>query len=50
MTRRDSKERPARSWTRLAMTLFLLAVVITSGIAVYQARDQWWAMYLAYKR
>ena len=32
------------SWVRLAITLFLLLVVIITGIAAFDYRQQWWEL------
>ena len=37
------------SWRNVAITVLLLAVVVVVGVAAYDARSQFWNMYLAFK-
>lgn len=36
-------------WRNFAITVLLLAVAVVAGMAAYDARSQFWQMYLAFK-
>ena len=44
--KRPQVEGRSRQSTKLAITLFLLAFVIVTGIAAFESRNVWWEKYL----
>ena len=39
-----------RQWASYATTLLLVLIVIVTGTAAYNAREQWWDQYLSFIR
>ena len=50
MTEPDLKQAQAssRRGSKLAITLFLIGVVVVSGTAAFYSRNAWWEKYLNY--
>jgi hypothetical protein len=39
---------PSRQWVKYAITLFLLAAVIVTGVLAFHSRNAWWEKYLSF--
>jgi hypothetical protein len=40
----------ATTWIKYGITLLLLLAAVVTGLAAYEARHEWWDLYLGLKR